>query len=248
VVYEAVLAEQSPALAALMRGEMAESVAGESRWMDVDKGTFVRFAQFAYTGEYSIPKGSIAQAVVEAESSSSSQEPRVLDEEFDEEYPSAWLQPQPNPFAPRSSAEPPISASDVFNSLKYSLIESRSNRCTCKSSMNNGPVESSSEALLAHASLYVLAEKWGVNSLKMLVLSKLHQTLSTLRLDASKVQEVINLARYVYLDSSTPDLKTKIDRLRKLICLYIAANVEVVSEHTSFMDLIEGRGAFVRDL
>ena len=63
MVHEAVLAEQSPALAALMRGEMAESAAGESRWMDVDKGTFVRFAQFAYTGDYSILKGSTAQAI-----------------------------------------------------------------------------------------------------------------------------------------------------------------------------------------
>ena len=52
VVHEAVLAEQSPALAAILRGEMAESVAGESRWMDVDKGTFIQFAQFAYTGYY----------------------------------------------------------------------------------------------------------------------------------------------------------------------------------------------------
>jgi hypothetical protein len=74
----------------------------------------------------------------------------------------------------RSGPEPPTSASDMFNSLKYPLIESRSNLCTCKSSMNDGPVESSGEVLLAHASLYVLAEKWGVNSLKMLVLSKLH--------------------------------------------------------------------------
>ena len=114
--------------------------------------------------------------------------------------------------------------------------------------MNDGPVESSGEVLLAHASLYVLAEKWGVNSLKMLVLSKLHQTLSTLRVDAPKVQEIIDLARYTYLDSSTPDLKTDIDGLRKLISLYMAANVEIISEHTSFMELIEGGGAFVRDL
>jgi hypothetical protein len=47
---------------------MAESVAGECRWIDVDKGTFVQFAQFAYTGDYSIPSCSIAQAVGEAES------------------------------------------------------------------------------------------------------------------------------------------------------------------------------------
>jgi hypothetical protein len=73
VVHETVLAEQSPALAALMQGEMAESVAGESRWMDANKGTFIRFAQFAYTGDYSILKGFTAQAVVKAESSS--QEP-----------------------------------------------------------------------------------------------------------------------------------------------------------------------------
>jgi hypothetical protein len=59
--------------------------------------------------------------------------------------------------------------------------------------MNDGPIESSGEVLLAHASLYVLAESWGVNSLKMLVLSKLYQTLSTLHLDASKVQEIIDL-------------------------------------------------------
>jgi len=136
----------------------------------------------------------------------------------------------------------------MFNSLKYPLIESRSNLCTYKTSMNDGPVENSGEVLLAHASLYVLAQKWGVNSLKMLVLSKLHQTLSTLHLYASKVQQVIDLARYAYLDSSTPDLETEIDGLRKLTCLYMAANVEVVSEHTSFMELIEGGGAFVRDL
>jgi hypothetical protein len=101
--------------------------------------------------------------------------------------------------------------------------------------MNDGRIESCGEVLLAHASLYVLGEKWGVNSLKLLVLSKLHQTLSTLRLDAWKVQEIIDLARYMYLDSSTPDLETDIDGLRKLISLYMAANVEIISEHTSFM-------------
>jgi hypothetical protein len=39
--------------------------------------------------------------------------------------------------------------------------------------MKDGLIENSGEALLAHASLYVLAERWRVNSLKMLVLSKL---------------------------------------------------------------------------
>jgi len=44
----------------------------------------------------------------------------------------------------------------------------------------------------------------------------------------------------MYSDSLTRDLETEINRLRKLICLYIAANVEVVSEPTSSIDLIKG--------
>jgi hypothetical protein len=79
--------------------------------------------------------------------------------------------------------------------------------------MNNSLIKSNSEVLFAYASLYVLAEKWGINSLKMLVLSKLYQTLSILRLDTSKVQEIINLAWYIYLDSSTPDLETNIVKI-----------------------------------
>jgi hypothetical protein len=39
-----------------MKGGMAESQAGCTIWYDVSKETFERFAQFAYTGDYSIPK------------------------------------------------------------------------------------------------------------------------------------------------------------------------------------------------
>jgi hypothetical protein len=40
-----------------MKGGMAESQAGCAIWTDVSKETFERFTQFAYTGDYSIPKG-----------------------------------------------------------------------------------------------------------------------------------------------------------------------------------------------
>ncbi|KAG9228013.1 hypothetical protein BJ875DRAFT_390272, partial [Amylocarpus encephaloides] len=60
--------------------------------------------------------------------------------------------------------------------------------------------------------------------------------------------EIINLTRYTYLDSSTLDLETNIDRLRKLISLYLATNVEIISEYTSFIVLIKGGGAVVQDL
>jgi hypothetical protein len=49
MVYEEALADQSTALTRLMRGEMLESLAGETKWKDVDKETFIRFTQFAYS-------------------------------------------------------------------------------------------------------------------------------------------------------------------------------------------------------
>ncbi|KAG9228376.1 hypothetical protein BJ875DRAFT_477644 [Amylocarpus encephaloides] len=276
VVHETVLAEQSPALAALMRGGMAESVAGECRWMDVDQGTFARLAQFAYTGDYSIPNGSTGQAVVEAKSS-----PAPALRTLHRSPHSITSLPSPGPElsafyylthkpkeeweghghifsskdgkksknGPLSPFRPALTPAFVmFSCLKYPLSQSRSSRCTCEPPMDDGPVENSGEVLLAHASLYVLAEKWGVNDLNMLALSKLHRTLSTLSLDKSGVQEVINLTRYTYSDGVTPDLETGMDGLRNLICLYIAANVGVVSEQDSFTDLIEDGGAFVRDI
>jgi hypothetical protein len=49
----------------------------------------------------------------------------------------------------------------------------------------------------------------------------------------------------MYLNGSTLDLKTNINKLRKLISLYIATNVEIILKHTLFIKLIKGKGAFI---
>jgi hypothetical protein len=114
--------------------------------------------------------------------------------------------------------------------------------------MSEGSDENIGEVLLLHASLYVLAEKWGIDSLKSLALYKLHQTLKMLELDGPKVTHIIKLARYSYSDENIPDLDNGTDGLRNLICQYAAANVEVLSEHLPFTKIIEEGGAFIRDL
>jgi hypothetical protein len=40
----------------LTKGDSPEAQAGHATWKDVSKDTFERFSQFAYTGDYSIPK------------------------------------------------------------------------------------------------------------------------------------------------------------------------------------------------
>jgi len=130
----------------------------------------------------------------------------------------------------------------------YALRQPRSKFAdSCDPQIIYGPEENNiTEALLSHTFLYILAEKWGIDSLKMLTLFKLHQTLSMLVLDSPKVPHIMELVRHGY--AGTPDLETGIDGLRDLLCQYVAANVKIMSEHEAFLALIQDGGTFVRDL
>ena len=252
MLHEAALADQSPALATLMRGKMSESLAGEAKWKDVDRGTFTRFAQFAYTGDYSIPHTIVKTRDTRLPQDKESSLPQIEPEpEPADEWDFTSLSKKHNKTKSifGSAPAPPTAALKAFNSLNYPLLKPRSNFAeTCEPAIKVGCSENFREILLVHASLYVLAEKWGVESLKVLTLFKLHRTLKMLRLDASTVEGIVDLTRYTYLDETTPDLDTGIDGLRELICHYIAANAKMMTEHTSFRALIEDGGALARDL
>ena len=51
-MHSALVAHLSQPLHALVHGKMLESNQGRARLVDVDEQTFVRFIEFAYTGEY----------------------------------------------------------------------------------------------------------------------------------------------------------------------------------------------------
>jgi len=55
-VHEEAIAQLSKPLHSLMKGGLSEAQAGCAIWKDVSKETFEPFVQFAYTGDYSIPK------------------------------------------------------------------------------------------------------------------------------------------------------------------------------------------------
>jgi len=62
-VHEDAVAQLSNPLHTLTKGPSADARAGHATWKDVSKDTFERFAQFAYTGDYSIPKTEYLNAV-----------------------------------------------------------------------------------------------------------------------------------------------------------------------------------------
>jgi hypothetical protein len=72
----------------------------------------------------------------------------------------------------------------VFKALSYPLPKPRFNFVdTCDPTVGNGPSKNISKILLIHASLYVLAKKWGIDRLKRLTLFKIHKTLSMFSLN-----------------------------------------------------------------
>ncbi len=59
-VHVAALAHHSPVLRQLVSGPMTEARDGCATLDDIDEATFVRFCQYAYTGQYYVPGAMIA--------------------------------------------------------------------------------------------------------------------------------------------------------------------------------------------
>ncbi len=245
-----------------MRGKMSESASRVVTWVDVDQETFVRFAQFAYTGDYSVPKMIVCGHVHQPMESEKKKEvendmwfvaePLQRDDEWGLFSPASKKDKKKKKsalFALEDTLESPhTTVSTRFDEAHVYALQPRSKFAhSCEPEIINGPEENNiTEALLSHTLLYILAEKWGIDCLKMLTLFKLHQTLSKLVLDAPKVPHIMELVRHGY--AGTPDLDTGIDGLRYLLCKYVSDNVKVMSEHEAFLALIQDGGTFVRDL
>ncbi len=86
--------------------------------------------------------------------------------------------------------------------------------CTVRA--NHAANEDFIGVFLTHARLYVLAEKYWVESLKSLTLHKIHRTLMLFTPYGLRIGDVIKLIQSVYSDAKTPE----IDELGALVVLY----------------------------
>lgn len=101
-----------------MRSEMLEGRAREVKWEDVDKETFIRFAQFACIGDYSIPK-----MIVKPSAQTADEEPLPSFPQDDLQLSDEWRSGVSGKKAGKKYFYPPvISASKtipVFKNLNY---------------------------------------------------------------------------------------------------------------------------------
>ena len=183
---------------------MWESHAARAKWDDVNEDTFISFAQFAYTGDYSVPTMVQKQQDTDCE------------ERNDEKTNSRDLYAQ-DPFFPKQTVAgrapkrtsqqwivgSPRDSPVPFESRIYGLAEPRSRFSqSCEPAWERGSSPNIKAILLLHASLYVLADKWDVPRLKSLSLYKLHRSLTLLDLSSKIIPDIIEVIRYIYSDET----------------------------------------------
>ncbi|KAJ5196671.1 hypothetical protein N7449_007150 [Penicillium cf. viridicatum] len=272
-VHSSALAGLSPSLNALINGEMIEAKTRHVDWSEVDVDTFARLCEFAYLRNYTPPTFRLVdgRSPMEAtklakaknkrkkrRSNAYYDEPIPVDAAEAEPVPMAEPEPEPEPMPePAPDLEPEVPHTersiwtgqlrDAFTgSLVIPSTQSDNVDYNFTPPENTGSWEDFTPVFVQQARLYVLADKYGIESLRQLVLSKLYQTLKSFKLYDTGVTGIIEFVRFVYLNTP-PNYGNQIDAMRNLVTRYVVSVLGQIGESECFQDLLEDGGPFVSD-
>ena len=109
---------------------------------------------------------------------------------------------------------------------------------------NQSPNEIYTEVFLCHARLFVFAETYDIQDLKILALENLHNTLSVFTFHPERTGDVIELLRYVY--SNTGESQRGVEDLRTMMTQYIGCEMDTLLMDPDFRILMmDGEGALL---
>lgn len=217
---------------------------------DLDEQTFVRFSQWAYTGDYvaAVPtsgpaKGEKGAFMVDTVSSRGKREKPEVD------CTSTCKEPMKGSCNCNSrSSTTALSASQklAWDSFRAKEYLDKATIPGWQIRPNNDSQENYTEVLLCHARLYVFADMYDIGPLRRLALCKLHHTLRAHKLRKEQLEGAVHLIDYTY--SNTPDRLDFTDDLRQLVAHYASVIIEILSHNDLFMTLLVKRGSFAKDL
>lgn len=230
MLHSALVARQSRSLNALVNGGMREASERCADWEEVDEQTFVRFSQFAYTGDYDP-----AAPVIDSSSRKREEEqrPRSTD---------SFVIPRSASISPHHQYERRRPADELWENFRTRrYIESHFHL-----QLQNKEDEDYTEVFLSHAKLFVFANYHGISKLEMLTLHKLRNTLVEFTLHRSRLGDIVPLIRYSY--ENTAGLNELPAGLRELVAVYAACKAEELWESTDFQELLEECGEIAKDI
>ncbi|PKS06814.1 hypothetical protein jhhlp_006889 [Lomentospora prolificans] len=180
-LHSALVADQSRALNALVNSGMRESKERCAVWEHIDEQTFLRFSQFAYTGDYT-----------GAAPSEDKVERRNLS--------SARILPIPDPKVYGN-----VRTSSIWTNFVLLFPD------TGLHLRRNGATDDYSEVFLSHARMYFFAEYYAIAKLQSLALQKLHRALVLFTPYRERIGDILKLIRYCYEDRALRESESHID-------------------------------------
>ena len=254
IVHSAAVSARSKALHALLHNGMIETQMRTATLDDVEVEDFLRFCQFAYTGDYTVPPCTRDDEGIEPAPDDIPEPPPAIEE--DTWAPKTKKQRRITPSISFISDHPSDASSvwavdlkilrSTFENKRYCAIHPREKLLdSCEPTSNTAASQNFTPVFLAHCRLYVFADKYGVKSLRKLALHKIHRTLLTFELYPQRVQDLVELVRFAFMDRNT--YSGGADELRALVTLYMASRVDKLKGSEPFVDLLEDGGPFVRN-
>lgn len=263
-IHSSAIAEQSDALNNLINGAMIEAQVGRVVWDDLSVNTFIRFIQFAYLGDYPTPA---SLPMTELTGTAASVAPLFTASPVFTFFPSnsPTMPTEASPFKDPSRTDrkgskyvlsqmntikqdnTPMKMSEKtpFKDMDYpARIPAMEFFKSCKPRPNQ-PSEDFTPVFVAHAELYVFAEKYGIKILKQTTLHKLHKTLAIYKINPADIRPIIELIRYTFSEDNTLDQENHVDDLRELVIAYITSEIKTIGKCPQFLVLLEEGGAFV---
>ncbi|KAM0451803.1 hypothetical protein ACHAPV_006004 [Trichoderma viride] len=239
-IHSALVARQSPALDALINGGMKESIERRVIWKDVDEEDFIRFSQYVYTGDYDAAKPSKREAEgIDPSQVTLSKNTHPSAFGSTNTHPSAFGSTNTHPSAFGSINGGGLSGSVAVPEEKplWERFEALHPLPPPAPIPNLGSPANYdyTDVFLHHAQMYVFADYYGIEPLQILAVQKLHRALTSLNLVAKSHHEVTRLARYTF--EHTVEEEGQDDRLRTLVCLYVACKVKELWEDLEFRNV-----------
>jgi hypothetical protein len=254
-VHTELVVQHSSALAALVSGRMAEAKESCAFLEDVDEGTFVRFVEYMYTSDYSVPDPVIVQMASDSTFENGQdgiEEPTPIDE-------SIWFSSKKDKKKKASKGNPWHTEVPEEAVAEYPQHECKKDRLWSEfreahvrhhepwePRQNKESCEDYTQIFLCHARLYVFSDQYCIEPLHELTLQKLRLTLSTFILFNERVSDIVELIQYTY--AHTMEHEEGIDKLRSLVMDYVICQMEAIVENKGFITMLQEPGALAKDL
>ncbi|KAI0598235.1 hypothetical protein F4775DRAFT_187476 [Biscogniauxia sp. FL1348] len=212
----------SKPLAALINGNMKEAREGYAELPEVDEGTFVLFCQFAYTGNYRLSS--------RVKTSELMGKPlRFASNSFSPHKMGMGRAPRTAPSINKSMSS---LLWDRFKERTYTVPDPQP---PSKEIIQDVLLETDVDLFLSHARVYVMADCYDIERLRILSLQKLHKSLA-ISLDLIPKRYIIALAQYCF--ENTVDKGDVKDPLRDLVIKYIACHMNWLWNSDGFQDAV----------